>query len=606
MASNFTPTKEQNGHDAGKSNVTPVKFTWTSPNSFSFQHEDSPSPSFLKESPSTNEIKTDPKVKTAQSPKGRVKNKARRNLNKPSNDTFFIPTTESRTSNLPSNAVFPITNTTNTTTSANGFTFQGKTIGSSPPYVFGASTNLPYFPGLATEDKNISQDTRTTSTTTSEFKLTPSKFVFSQSPKMNLFNDTNVTSSSNNSTTISSFTSNVESQETCNGTKKKTTVFRSDNLKPGVSTKIKEVPLSSQVANTFNGLLTTVTTTPFSTSSSTNEWATSFISPRSLQTSITTESTTINTTIQITSSGSTTISSSFNAWRPPSSSTSTSTSTTTFKFGTAARFNFGKPASTSTFNFTQPENSPSNQPTFKFGQSSIANSITSITTSVSSSSPEVPKKPTFNFGEHNLTSESATNFWKSPNGTSTFFTDRKSNSSQSKTRKDSQLAYYHSSDCSSDDLCNPDVLTSESSLRGATSSNSNLRGETDVEKLKDGIDQLKALLSELNSVRPLNDMRTIGTMISSLENTVDNVRETFKCEICFVRQYNYFFFCHDCGRLVGCFLCAYKLDRCPTCRKRLPPRKNRSPYVIPGLAGALSEKEITRADLWKEVEKIRL
>lgn len=128
----------------------------------------------------------------------------------------------------------------------------------------------------------------------------------------------------------------------------------------------------------------------------------------------------------------------------------------------------------------------------------------------------------------------------------------------------------------------------------------------EISTLNNSVREFKVLLRELNGIRAFNNMRTVSMMIESLEKNIRSVRECFKCEICFISQYNHFFFCQDCGRMVGCFLCAYRLDRCPTCRKRLPPKKNRSPHVIPGLAAAMDEKELSRDELWKQVEKIRV
>jgi len=107
-------------------------------------------------------------------------------------------------------------------------------------------------------------------------------------------------------------------------------------------------------------------------------------------------------------------------------------------------------------------------------------------------------------------------------------------------------------------------------------------------------------------VKALNDLRAVSTMIEALEQSVNSIRECFKCDICFNSEYNFFYFCSDCGRMVGCFTCAVKLDRCPTCRKRLPSKKNRVPYMIPGLAAALNEGEVSRDELWKKVEKVKL
>ena len=72
----------------------------------------------------------------------------------------------------------------------------------------------------------------------------------------------------------------------------------------------------------------------------------------------------------------------------------------------------------------------------------------------------------------------------------------------------------------------------------------------------------------------------------------DSVCVNFKCLICLEIQCSTLFFCvYGCGRFVGCFICCYRLSKCPNCRKNLPGKGIRKPMIVPGLAKSLKLPE---------------
>lgn len=88
--------------------------------------------------------------------------------------------------------------------------------------------------------------------------------------------------------------------------------------------------------------------------------------------------------------------------------------------------------------------------------------------------------------------------------------------------------------------------------------------------------------------------------------TLDSVKTTFKCLICLEIHCSMMFFCiYGCGRLIGCFTCCYRLNRCPNCRKKLPGKAIRKPIIIPGLAKSLKIEEVTRVEFERQLEAIK-
>ena len=107
------------------------------------------------------------------------------------------------------------------------------------------------------------------------------------------------------------------------------------------------------------------------------------------------------------------------------------------------------------------------------------------------------------------------------------------------------------------------------------------------------------------------------TNSSSLEKKVDQIlsmlnkeeeksslKEIFKCSICLETCSNLMTSCTNpkgCGRLLGCFICFYKIDKCPLCRSDLSPSKERKPLIISGLASILGLPEISLASALSQV-----
>ena len=120
-----------------------------------------------------------------------------------------------------------------------------------------------------------------------------------------------------------------------------------------------------------------------------------------------------------------------------------------------------------------------------------------------------------------------------------------------------------------------------------------------------------AIPSTSNSVTNAQIKPRTCTTLSTLEKKVDQVirmlnkeeeksslKEVFKCSICLETCSNLMTSCTNptgCGRLLGCFICFYKIDTCPLCRSDLTPPKDRKPLIISGLESILGVPEISLA-----------
>ena len=68
-----------------------------------------------------------------------------------------------------------------------------------------------------------------------------------------------------------------------------------------------------------------------------------------------------------------------------------------------------------------------------------------------------------------------------------------------------------------------------------------------------------------------------------------NLKQVFTCVICQQTCSAIMYFCvTGCGQLIGCFLCASKIEDCPLCRVSLPDPELRKPMKVSGLAGILT------------------
>ena len=120
-----------------------------------------------------------------------------------------------------------------------------------------------------------------------------------------------------------------------------------------------------------------------------------------------------------------------------------------------------------------------------------------------------------------------------------------------------------------------------------------------------------AIPSTSNSVTNAQIKPRTCTTLSTLEKKVDQVirmlnkeeeksllKEVFKCSICLETCSNLMTSCTNPkggGRLLGCFICFYKIDTCPLCRSDLTPPKDRKPLIISGLESILGVPEISLA-----------
>ena len=75
---------------------------------------------------------------------------------------------------------------------------------------------------------------------------------------------------------------------------------------------------------------------------------------------------------------------------------------------------------------------------------------------------------------------------------------------------------------------------------------------------------------------------------------VKKLKQVFTCVICKQTSAAVMYFCvTGCGQLIGCFLCASKIEDCPLCRVSLPDPQLRKPLKVSGLAGILGIPDIS-------------
>ena len=82
---------------------------------------------------------------------------------------------------------------------------------------------------------------------------------------------------------------------------------------------------------------------------------------------------------------------------------------------------------------------------------------------------------------------------------------------------------------------------------------------------------------------------------------VKKLKQVFTCVICQQTSVAVMYCCvTGCGQLIGCFLCASKIEDCPLCRVSLPDPQLRKPMKVSGLAGILGIPDISVSSaLWE-------
>ena len=88
------------------------------------------------------------------------------------------------------------------------------------------------------------------------------------------------------------------------------------------------------------------------------------------------------------------------------------------------------------------------------------------------------------------------------------------------------------------------------------------------------------------------------------EREMSSIKEVFKCTICMETCSNLMTACthsKGCGRLLGCFTCLYKLEKCPFCLTDLCPGMERKPLIIPGLDSILGVSQISLVSALSQV-----
>ena len=82
------------------------------------------------------------------------------------------------------------------------------------------------------------------------------------------------------------------------------------------------------------------------------------------------------------------------------------------------------------------------------------------------------------------------------------------------------------------------------------------------------------------------------------EEEKSSLKEVLKCSICLETCSNLMTSCANpkgCGRLLGCFICFYRIDTYPLCQSDLTPSKDGKPSIISGLESILGVPEISLA-----------
>ena len=100
--------------------------------------------------------------------------------------------------------------------------------------------------------------------------------------------------------------------------------------------------------------------------------------------------------------------------------------------------------------------------------------------------------------------------------------------------------------------------------------------------------------------------KKIDKIISMLSEDEEksSLKEVFKCSICLETCSNLMTSCthsKGCGRLLGCFICFYKVEKCPLCRMDLCPAKERKPLIISGLESILQVPVISLTSALSQV-----
>ena len=84
---------------------------------------------------------------------------------------------------------------------------------------------------------------------------------------------------------------------------------------------------------------------------------------------------------------------------------------------------------------------------------------------------------------------------------------------------------------------------------------------------------------------------------------VKRLKQVFTCVICQQTCSSVMYFCvTGCGQLIGCFLCASKIEDCPLCRISLPDPQLRKPLKVSGLAGILGIPDVSVISALREAK----
>lgn len=84
---------------------------------------------------------------------------------------------------------------------------------------------------------------------------------------------------------------------------------------------------------------------------------------------------------------------------------------------------------------------------------------------------------------------------------------------------------------------------------------------------------------------------------------VKKLKEVFTCVICQQTSAAVMYFCvTGCGQLIGCFLCASKIEDCPLWRVSLPDSQLRKLLKVSGLAGILGIPDFSVTSALREAK----